>query len=808
MAFSACRPALGQERGAGLRGVTQLPSKEKRWALIVGVDDYGNGLQKLYGAVNDSKALKDALVKYANFPEEQVVVLSTGGNGEQPTRTNILSRLFRLKERIPKDGLFLFAFSGHGVERNGKVFLLPSDALQTRDFDELGQLAIAADTITEQIKRAEIRQVLMLLDACRNDPEAGKGDKDNVLTEAFRRGFSFDTQNRNIEAFATLYATSFGKRAYEFRDKESGLQRGFFTWALVKGLEGGAADANGEVTLGGLVGYIAEAVPRKLKAENVGGEQVPYPLIGGYNADELVLALSAKGPAGGAVAGARTYFDRGRALQAEGKFDEAIKEYERAVSLNPRYGDAYEGMGDSYDAKGDYDRALKYFDKVIELKPRDAAGYDNRGDVYFKKGLYEKAITNYGNVIELSPRDNLAFVNRGKAYYKNGDSARALKDYDEALRINPGDGAAYFNRGLAYDDAGRYDEALRDYTEAIALAPDNLEAHYKRARVYGVKGDLVKAITDLSVYLTFKPQDDEALCARAALYNAKRNYRDALADLEKAIKLKPGRGDAYVGRGDIYAALGEDAKALADYNKAIEIDPKDAGALTGRGTLYEGGGQYEQALADFERAVAADPEDFLGYFRLGSFYIQRGNLARANENFKRMKGLLNVDALARNRQPGDLPGKASGRLLPPGVKKSFEHMAAGISFLTEKEFGKAADEFDKAIKETPQFTELYQMRGLTHYLDGNNDAAVADAKLLLAFNPEDVAAYSLQGDAYAGMGDYRQAVASYTEVIRLSPKNAQAYRARADAYEMLGNGSKAKADRQRADALEGRQVNR
>ena len=57
--------------------VEQLPSKSKRFAIVIGVDRYDdpqiNGLQ---GAVNDAKALVAALTQTAGFPEEQVIRLS------------------------------------------------------------------------------------------------------------------------------------------------------------------------------------------------------------------------------------------------------------------------------------------------------------------------------------------------------------------------------------------------------------------------------------------------------------------------------------------------------------------------------------------------------------------------------------------------------------------------------------------------------------------------------------------------------------------------------------------------------------
>jgi hypothetical protein len=67
--------ARTQDRGQSARKpVERLPNAAKRWAIIVGVDDYESSeINRLSGAVNDAKALADALVRHAGFPEDQVI---------------------------------------------------------------------------------------------------------------------------------------------------------------------------------------------------------------------------------------------------------------------------------------------------------------------------------------------------------------------------------------------------------------------------------------------------------------------------------------------------------------------------------------------------------------------------------------------------------------------------------------------------------------------------------------------------------------------------------------------------------------
>lgn len=268
--------------------IKTLPAKSLRYALVIGVDQYADTqITTLGGASNDAKTLANALIRYAGFPPEQVTLLASDQPFERlPTRGNILRRLSNMAAVVPPEGLLLISFAGHGIERGGQAFLLPSDSQVSNDVDLLEQTAINVAQVKDRIKKIGVKQVLMILDACRNDP-VGRANADNPLTTAYTRGFNFDLQNREVQAFATLYATEVGHRAYEYKEKK----QGYFTWALVEALKGGAANEKGEVTLATLVKYLQERVPKRVLQDlGPGKDQKPFAVIEGYRADELIIS--------------------------------------------------------------------------------------------------------------------------------------------------------------------------------------------------------------------------------------------------------------------------------------------------------------------------------------------------------------------------------------------------------------------------------------------------------------------------------------------------------------------------------------
>jgi uncharacterized caspase-like protein/Flp pilus assembly protein TadD len=270
--------------------INALPVSAKRWALVIGVDKYQDPqISPLKGSDNDARLIADALVRYAGFPRDQVILLSTDQPTErQPTRVNILRRLSNLSTAVPKDGLLLVSFAGHGMERSGQAFLLPSDAQISDQISFLEETAISMNRVKERIKETGVGQVVVLLDACRNDP-GGRADAINPLTNAYTNAFNFDVRNREVQAFATVYATGIGQRAYEYTEKK----QGYFSWAVVEGLKGGAANDKGEITLSQLVKYVQDTVPKRI-AIDLGStkQQRPFAMIEGYRADELVVAVT------------------------------------------------------------------------------------------------------------------------------------------------------------------------------------------------------------------------------------------------------------------------------------------------------------------------------------------------------------------------------------------------------------------------------------------------------------------------------------------------------------------------------------
>ena len=75
----------------------------------------------------------------------------------------------------------------------------------------------------------------------------------------------------------------------------------------------------------------------------------------------------------------------------EGKLDEAIAEYERAIALDPKFADALHGLAQAYYAKEDFDRTIETARRILEIEPEDILAWTTVSRAYQRKGMVPEA---------------------------------------------------------------------------------------------------------------------------------------------------------------------------------------------------------------------------------------------------------------------------------------------------------------------------------------------------------------------------------------------------------------------------------
>jgi tetratricopeptide (TPR) repeat protein len=166
---------------------------------------------------------------------------------------------------------------------------------------------------------------------------------------------------------------------------------------------------------------------------------------------------------------AALWFNRAVMLQQLARYDEAIKDYDRAVALQPHDADAWFNRAVACDALKRWDDAVISYDHVLRLRARHVGALNNRGVALAALERHEEALASLEAALALNPRDVKALYNSAKALVALDRLDEGLLAYDRALAINPAHGDAWNNRGVLLEMLERNEEAVRSYQQAIRV---------------------------------------------------------------------------------------------------------------------------------------------------------------------------------------------------------------------------------------------------------------------------------------------------------------------------------------------------
>ena len=162
----------------------------------------------------------------------------------------------------------------------------------------------------------------------------------------------------------------------------------------------------------------------------------------------------------------------GTALEKEGRFEEAIHEFQQALDDQPSYYLAQDNLGLVFDKQGRYDEAIARFEEALRDRPGYATAHKNLGIVLSKQGRVTDAILQFQEALKADPRCAEAHSAWGILLEHEGDLDQAMDHYREALRINPDFSDVRYNLGNALARTNRLDEAIAEFQKAVALKPD------------------------------------------------------------------------------------------------------------------------------------------------------------------------------------------------------------------------------------------------------------------------------------------------------------------------------------------------
>ncbi|MGA8265734.1 MAG: protein kinase [Ignavibacteriaceae bacterium] len=228
----------------------------------------------------------------------------------------------------------------------------------------------------------------------------------------------------------------------------------------------------------------------------------------------------------------------------------AIQFFEKAISLDLRYAEAYAGLAEAYAVRYAYfERKDTWLDKAIELSLK-AIMYDSSLSeayaalalAYFYKSSFEEALTAVQKAIDLDQNNFFGYWILGRIYFTTDKDKDALDPLKKAIEINPEFYTAYGDLRLVTERLGdkkQCDEinnkSIQFYPKYLEQNPDDSRARMFYAQVLVLNEKIDQAKKETSTALELSPNDSILLYNAACVYSVIDEKELAIKTLQNAV---------------------------------------------------------------------------------------------------------------------------------------------------------------------------------------------------------------------------------------------------------------------------------
>ncbi len=432
---------------------------------------------------------------------------------------------------------------------------------------------------------------------------------------------------------------------------------------------------------------------------------------------------------------ASTLTNLGAVLQKQNKYDEALKYYTQASSIDDTNITTKLNVGTLYQQKKNYAAALQAYDSILLLYPNHKEANLYKAQCLAAKGDKQAAAEAFDNVLKadasnkeiklqmfdslketLSPQEVLSYI------YKGAIPDKEIVDgmYDYAIELHK---------------KGNFDKAVSYYNEVLKYNVKNPEVYVNLAIAYKQKGDSENAKNILEKAKKIYPSDKQISDALLSITNE---------ELDKI----------YAKAEKLYSS-GDMNGALAVYN---EIQPATFESLTGVAACYQALENNKSALEAYKKAFALKNDSDIAY------YI--GVLSSETENWSEAKAYLNkaISINPKNEKAKDLLGSVI-------EQSNVKILDDAISAYEAKNYVKALNLLSIVLKDDAKNAYAHYYRGLIYDEQKKYDLAVQDYKIAAANNAELFICYYLMGIDYDSLKQYKNALINYNKYISLAKES-------------------------------------
>jgi tetratricopeptide (TPR) repeat protein/TolB-like protein len=269
-------------------------------------------------------------------------------------------------------------------------------------------------------------------------------------------------------------------------------------------------------------------------------------------------------------------YSAGLTMFRGGRYDEARKELDRAIALQPTFEDATRLLARVLMRQGHIDEGKALFEKALMTRPNSSAIYSDLGLALYNASRFSEALQAFEHAIAIAPNSSVSLTQAGVASSAMGDNAKALGYYERATAIQPR-AETFSSMGTLYYSQGDFAKAASAYEAALLIRPLGAITHRNLGDAYTKLG-----------------RREDAL----------RAYRQAVTRAQAEVSVSPGDARAVARLAVYQAKTGDDAAARRSLAAAEKIAPVDEQVQLRAAVVHALAGRAEPALDAIQRAIA------------------------------------------------------------------------------------------------------------------------------------------------------------------------------------------------------------
>jgi len=131
------------------------------------------------------------------------------------------------------------------------------------------------------------------------------------------------------------------------------------------------------------------------------------------------------------------YYEAGCCYCMDKKYDNAIKEFKKALKISHEYEDAKLNLALALELSGKFDLAVKNYFKIIEAHPQNIATYNALGSLYIKLEMYSKAIKIFRQLLKINKDYSRAYLGIAISFDKMNSNSDSMRYYKKYIKLKP-----------------------------------------------------------------------------------------------------------------------------------------------------------------------------------------------------------------------------------------------------------------------------------------------------------------------------------------------------------------------------------